>query len=197
MIDLQERFDRAWADEPTPVAVEQRLAVAHRTLRRRRLTVAAGALAAVVALGAGTAVAADLFPEPGGTQVAAAGPTPVDPGEPSGAQGVEVAQTAADLERIGPDHNAAYADDGRVVIRPGWVVTQKFDDVYLGLDMMKAVGLEITSEATLEREWYYLHWGTDGNSSVNRSWPQANLGLTLREWLPDLMGNRVRPEDVR
>ena len=191
MIDLQERFDRAWAGEPTHPDVQQRLALGHRTVRRRRLTVAGGAMAAVVALG-GTALASGLFPDPVGSHVAADGPVPVDPDEPSGAEEVEVAQSGADLARIEPTHNAAYTDDGRVVIRPGWVVTQKYDDVYLGL-MVKAVGLEITSTATMEREWYFLHWGTDGTSSANRSWPQANLGLTLREWLPDRMGNRNRP----
>ena len=191
MIDLEERFDRAWAGEPAHVDVHQRLAVGHRTLRRRRLTVAGGALAAVVALG-GTVLAAGLVPDPAGTQVAAGAPTPVDPGEPSGAKGVEVAQSVADLDRLG-ENNAAYTADGRLVVRPGWLVTQKIDEVHVSPDAQAAVGLEVRRRATSEGEWYYLEWQDDGYFSVNRSWPQANLGMTLREWLPDTEGNRSRP----
>ncbi|MCW2842995.1 MAG: hypothetical protein JWN22_911 [Nocardioides sp.] len=201
MIDLEERFERAWAGEPAHVDLELRLAGGRTRLRRRRLAVAGGALAAAVALSGGAAVAIGVVaghdpghgPGPAGSPRDAGLPRPVDPDEPSGARGVEVAQTVLDLKRIDPVTNAAYTDDGRVVVRPGWLVTQKIDDVYVAPGKQAAIGLEITNTTTLEAEWYYLQWGEDGSSSVNRSWPQANPGMTLRGWMPGAPGSRSRP----
>jgi hypothetical protein len=199
MIDLEERFQQAWAGEPAHVGVAERLAGGRARLRRRRLAVAGGALAAVVGLSGGIVVAVGVGadqghgPAPAGEARVAGRPTPVDPDEPSGARGVEVAQTVLDLDRIDPVHDAAYTDDGRVVVRPGWLVTQMVDEVYVGPFDQAAVGLEVTNTTTLEAEWYYLAWGKDGSSSVRRSWPQANPGKTLRAWLPDPQGHHSRP----
>lgn len=194
MIDLQERFDRAWTGEPEHRHVEERLAGGRARLRRRRLALAGGTLAAVVALaGAASVAGPDLAPGPsGGGAPVAGGPTPADADVPSGARGVDVAR-GADLDRLGDDDNAAYTVDGRLVVRPGWLVTQKVDDVYVGPDARSAVGLEVRSKATSEGEWYYLSWFADGTSAVNLSSPQANLGMTLRDWLPRPDGTRSRP----
>lgn len=189
MIDLQERFDQAWAGEPAPMDVRQQLTVAHRGLRRRRMVVAAGVLGVVAVLG-GTLTATGAVPGlergPSADSAYAAHTSP-------GAVEVKLAQTPAELDQISSDANAGYTDDGRVIIRPGWKVTQQIDDTWVSEGSDRSIALEIAKDTTGEKEWYYLEWGPDGTTSLNQSWPQANLGMTLREWAPDENGHRSRP----
>ena len=99
MIDLQERFDRAWAGEPAPMDARQQLTVAHRGLRRRRMVIATSVLGVVAVLG-GTAAATGSVPGLTGESSASsayAGHT--EPGEVE----VTVAQTPAELDQISSD----------------------------------------------------------------------------------------------
>ena len=188
MIDLQERFDQAWAGEPAPMDARQHLTVAHRGLRRRRMVIATSVLG-VVALIGGTAAATGSVPGlTGESSASSAYAAHSKPGDVE----VTVAQTPAELDQIGSDANAGYTTDGRVIVRPGWKVTQQIDDTWVSETDDRSIALEIAKDTTGEKEWYYLSWGPDG-TSVNRSWPQANLGMTLRDWAPDKDGNRMRP----
>ncbi|GAA2138937.1 hypothetical protein GCM10009844_07330 [Nocardioides koreensis] len=188
MIDLQERFDQAWAGEPAPMDARQQLAVAHRGLRRRRMVVATGVLGVVAVLGGSLAAAGgvpglDREPPAGSAYAAHSKPGEVE---------VKLAQTPQELEQISSDANAGYTSDGRVIVRPGWKVTQQIDDTWVSEGSDRSIALEIAKDTTGEKEWYYLEWGPDGRS-VNQSWPRENPGLTLREWAPDKNGHRERP----
>lgn len=178
MIDLQERFDRAWAGEPAHLDVARRLADGHRRLRRRRTAIGAGVLGVVAVLG-GATVTGTLPGFPDRVQVAASSP----------GHHVRVA-TRAEAAALDPNLNAGYSTKGELFVRPGWRVTERIDAVYLG-EADRAVALEIREDGTDAGEWYFLSWdAASGTSAVVRSWPQANVGMTLREWAPDEAGNR-------
>lgn len=61
MIDLKERFDSAFDDEPAHRDISTRLSAGHRAVRRRRIGAGAGALAVVTALAGAGVAGSDLL----------------------------------------------------------------------------------------------------------------------------------------
>ena len=181
--DLDDRFAEAWMGEPPAPSVDHLLALGRARLARRRLAVAGGVLLAAMAL-SGASLAVTMT---GSTDTTvASGPTPVDPGVPSGAKGIEVANSKEERAAIGDAWHARRTESGRIVISPGWFVTQVYrgDDLTLSGDVVGRIGFEIWDRARNQGEWYDIGWDEDGVTIVyTSSVPAANPGMTLQEWL--------------
>jgi hypothetical protein len=181
--DLDDRFAEAWAGEPPPAPVHHLLAAGRARLARRRLAVAGGVLVAAMALsGASLAV---TMSGPTDTTVSSV-PSPVDPGVPSGAKGIDVAN-AKEARVIGAaSWHAGRTKSGRIVISPGWFVTQVYrgEDLQLGGDEVDGIRFEIWDRARNQGEWYDITWDEDGVTiGFVASVPAANPGVTLQDWL--------------
>lgn len=182
--DLDDRFAKAWGGEPPAASVDHLLAVGRARLARRRLAVAGGVLVAAMALsGASLAV---TMSGPTDTTVSS-GPSPVDPGVPSGAKGIEVANSKEERAAIGDGSwHAGRTESGRIVISPGWFVTEVYrgDDLQLSGDVVDGIRFEIWDRARNQGEWYDIGWDEDGVTIVfTASVPAANPGVTLQDWL--------------
>jgi len=171
-MDLQQELERGIGHGPALPAPQERLVAGRAALRRRRVTVGAGAAAVVMAVMAPLALAGTGAP--GGTGLrpagqppsAAATPEPFRDEKPRG-------ESTAEPEWPRGETMAAIVDSvtGTLLIHPDARVLERRDDLYPGKDT-ESVALDLMLHG--ERQWVLLEWDERGEASVYGS-PEDDL----------------------
>ena len=187
---LHEELDRSFGTGPAHRPVEETLQSGRRALRRRRVGLAAGALAVLASIGTVYAVAADgPGPRTSGEVVTDPTPPPSPPedGTPTS-------------EPWGRGEAVRYSTDGELEVRPGVVVHEHIENPYDYQPPRRSDALDITfrgqrtwtivelrnggftySGSTPSNGWasfaHYVADQTDGTTGGDDGWPDT-LRLT-------------------
>ena len=188
---LREELDGSFGAGPAHRPVEETLRSGRRALRRRRLGVAAGALALIASIGTVYAVAAD-GPGARTTGEVVTDPMPSPTPTPTPARDVTPAnQVWARAETV------RYSTDGELEVRPGVVVHEHIKNPY-GYELPdRSDALDITFDG--RRIWTIVEL-RDDRSSYSGSTP-SNGWASFADYVADQPGSTIErhgwPDTVR
>lgn len=186
---LGEELDGSFGAGPAHRPVEETLRSGRRALRRRRVGMAAGALAVLASIGTVYAVAAD-GPGPRTAGEVATDPTPA----PSPSPTKDVAPPSEPWARA---ENVRYSTDGELEVRPGVVVHEHIENPY-GYDLPKrSDALDLTFRD--RRIWTIVEL-TNNGSTYSGSEP-SNGWASFADYVADQPGSTIErngwPDTVR
>lgn len=160
-MDLTKELERSIPFGPPPTPPAERLVAGQRALRRRRASVAVGAVAAVVALGIPGATLS-IRAADGGSELTPVGPAPSAPDRPSGDD--RRSEPTQSPEWPGGERDLAWVDfgTGELRISPDAVVHERRAGLFPGKGT-KSVALDLS--VGNRRQWVVLEWDERGGAA--------------------------------